>query len=196
MSGYDFVPFECREKNVKVKGILNPMVQEPSTYSLVFCKQRAADPSVSNFSDIDFSEAFEIGWADSFFKNVLGDSFICGQAYLVVTGTNENSERHKYDVELRHLPQYQDFEYFTSEQFLSDGTSTFLYDAFERIASKVSCAMTYDKNIGKPNDGDRIRYTFGNFVVLTEYSDDFAPNSERWLKIRTTVLLPLRMEKL
>lgn len=68
-------------------------------------------------------------------------------------------------------------------------------DAMNKCVLNVCLARTYNKKVGAPNNGDDIEYIVGNFVVLTEYDGYFVPSDKSYLRERTTVLLPLKMDK-
>lgn len=154
--------------------------------SLEFCKKRALDPNVSSYADRDWSKAKEYG-----IENLL-DELLSGHREYKLTGRDEFGEPISYNVKIEIDPD-ADFDYFSSDSFLCDGTMIFLAESLEKMIKKIVSVMTYNKNLGKPTNGCTVNYTIGNAVILSEFDGDWIPKSKPWLRERTTVLLPLKM---
>lgn len=152
--------------------------------SLTFCKSIAADESRSTFSDRDWGCAKELTDTESLF-----DKYLHGARQLCCKG-DVNGEKISLNVSLT-FDDNSDFEYFTSESFIHDGTLLFIVNSIERCIQKVCSVQTYDKRIGKPEDGDCIKYTIGNFVILNE--NKIGLSKLPWMNTKTTVTLPLKM---
>lgn len=87
-----------------------------------------------------------------------------------------------------------EFDYFTSESIIHDGTLAFITEAMNRCAQRVCRCETYYKD-SQPASRDNIEYTVGNFVILNEYDGDFVQSDKPWMRERTTVLLPIKMAR-
>ena len=157
--------------------------------SLSFCKLKAQDISRSCFTDRPWDNAVELTETKRLF-----DKFLLGVRNLCVDGDTDGNHRERFNVRISFNCD-ADFDYFTSESVVHDGTLLFAHEAIERCIAKVCCAQTYYLPAGKPEDGDTINYTVGNFVILNEYDGDFIPAEKPWMRERTTVLLPIKMTK-
>lgn len=155
--------------------------------SLEFCRTVASDVSRSSFADRDWSKAVETE-AESIF-----DEFLYGVRRFSVDGANDMGDEIKLNVKLS-FENDADFEYFTSSSCIHDGTLLFIKEMIDECVRKVCGVRTYNKNIGEPKSGATVRYIVGNFVVLNEYDGDFVSHEKPWIRERTTVLLPLKME--
>ena len=89
------------------------------------------------------------------------------------------------------------FDYYICDSCVCDGTLYFTTDIMRKIVFNVLTVQTYDKRLEEQlfkKDFDEIRWTIGNFAVLSEHGNEFAPEEKPWMKERVTVLLPLKME--
>lgn len=157
--------------------------------SLYFCKAAAQDPSRSSYADRPWDEAVELVDTEKIFDEVLHKS-----RKFHVKGKSAGGTKLSFDVNFL-FDCDADFDYFTSESVVHDGTLIFINEAIERCVDRVCLSQTYNRTIGKPKNGDSIKYVIGNFVVLTEYDGDFVPTDKPWMRERTTVLLPIKMMK-
>lgn len=162
--------------------------------SLEFCKKRASNPDVSTYSDRDWNNIS--GTSKIFENNItqLLDMSLKGLKEYEVTGHLKGKEVF-YNVKLTIDPD-SDFDYFTSDSFLSDGTLLFLLESMNKLLRKVLCLNSINKQLGEPSSGCTVNLTIGNFVILNEYDGDWVsklPENKKFMRERTTVLLPLRM---
>ena len=158
--------------------------------SLDFCVSTASDPERSSFYDRKWDDAKELA------SEYIFDAYIDKEHNLTMTGTNSNGEDIRVNVTLVFNPD-ADFQYFTSESCLHDGTLLHSVSLLEKCVSKVCCIGTFYKPLGEPHDGMTVNIEVGNFVVLNEYDEYgnlFAPEDKKWMRERTTVLLPLHMD--
>lgn len=156
--------------------------------SLEFCKKRASDPNCSSYSDRDWSKAFE-----SESNHLVSSIFTNGEREYNLTASLDNGVRIHYHINFEVDPDGK-FDYFISDSFLSDGTLLFLDESLNKLLCKVFSLRTYNKELGYPPNGCTVNLTVGNFVILNEYDGDWEiPEEKKWLRERTTVLLPLRM---
>lgn len=157
--------------------------------SLTWCRQRAKNPLTSGYADRNWDDAVELSAEEMFDR--LGCNgkrhFECG--YKADDGS---SVTYSVDIE---FDQNADFEYFTSASCAHDGTALFDIDLLADRISAVCSGSTFNKDVGEPINGDKIHYIVGNFVTLTEYDGDWIPEDKKWMRTRTTILLPLKMYK-
>lgn len=90
------------------------------------------------------------------------------------------------------------FEYFTMERCVCDGTLAFMADMMKDCFNKVVGLQTC--NVTKiPSDFQEgpfkyeVSYTVGNFVCCEEFGD-FATEEKPWMKSRFTVMLPIKFD--
>lgn len=157
--------------------------------SLEFCKRIAQNPARSTYSDREWSNAIEKLDTKLLFDEILnGDYKYRCTSYV-------DHDRLEFDIEIEFNTD-ADFDYFTSETIIHDGSLCFAIELMNRCVHNVVCGRTYNKNIGEPERGNHIKYTVGNFVFLNEYDGDWVPSDKPWMRERVTVLLPLKYEKL
>lgn len=155
--------------------------------SLTWCKQRAEN--FSGYIDRKWGNAEELS-AEELFDRLGANGlrhFDCGY-----TADDGSSVRYSVDIE---FDQNADFEYFTSASSVHDGTVAFVAELLNDRIIAVCCGSTFRKDVGGPRGGDKIHYVVGNFVMLTEHDGDWVPTDKKWMRTRTTILLPLKMYK-
>lgn len=158
--------------------------------SLEFCKARASDPSVSTFADRNWNNAEEVNSKGFFDEYCLGG---IREYELNLELTDGSKILLTIDLEFN---EDADYDYFTSSCRAYDGTLIPVKDAMMECVTQVIGGSSYNKDVGKPQPGDKIKYIIGNFVVLNEFDETaFATKEKPWLCERTTVLLPLKMMK-
>ena len=93
-----------------------------------------------------------------------------------------------------------DFNYFTMNRSIKDGTFLFIQTSIKDVLNKVMSATTFNKKIINelPYDKDffnchHIKYTVGNIFCL-EYNEEFATKEKPYLTSRYTALLPIEIE--
>ena len=155
--------------------------------SLEFCRTRASNPNISCYADRDWSEARELD-----ISNTL-DTMLGTKRQYVLTGKIDDETDVKYNIFVTVDPN-ADFYYFISDSYLSDGTMLFFGESLQRLLSKVLLLQTYNKNLGIPINGCNIHWTIGNYVYLNEFDGDWVPEDKKWMSMRTTVLLPLKVQ--
>ena len=155
--------------------------------SLEFCRTRASNPNISCYADRDWSEARELD-----ISNTL-DTMLGTKRQYVLTGKIDDETDEKYNIFVTVDPN-ADFYYFISDSYLSDGTMLFFGESLQRLLSKVLLLQTYNKNLGIPINGCNIHWTIGNYVYLNEFDGDWVPEDKKWMSMRTTVLLPLKVQ--
>lgn len=154
--------------------------------SFDFCKTVI---SRSGYADRSWDNAREDCETEAIF-----DNYLRGVRCFSLDGTVDNVADVRFDVSVS-FDSNADFDYFTSESCIHDGTLLFIREAMDKCVRKVCLAQSYYIPIGAPHSGDRIQYTVGNFVVLTEHDGDFVPVDKPWMRERSTILLPIKMRK-
>jgi len=152
--------------------------------SFDWCVKRASDPANSSFSDRDWSSAVEIP-SESFYNKMMNERY-----NYTITGHNDIGKEVIYKINVELNPETE-FDYFTYEACLHDGTLLFIGELLEKCLKKVIFLNTYNKKYGPPPNGCQVNIKIGNFIALSEYNKEFAPDEKPWLVERTTVLLPL-----
>lgn len=156
--------------------------------SLEFCQTIALNPSRSSYSDRNWKQAVEYPETEAIF-----DKYLHGIRNFMLEGKDDETEI-SIDVDFV-FDNNADFDYFTSDSCVHDGTLVFIKKLMDRCAQKICNVETYYKPLGEPQNGDSLKYTIGNFIILNEYDGNFALSDKPWLRQRTTVLLPIKMEK-
>lgn len=156
--------------------------------SLDFCIQAALDPTRSSYSDRDWGKAIELQST-----RIMIDEMLEGIRKYVLEYDDDGSKG-VINIELV-LNADADFQYFTSESFVSDGSLAFITDASEKLISRVLGGRSYYAGLKEPEYGDTIEFTIGNLILLTEHGD-FGTEEKPWLRERNTVLLPVAMRYL
>ena len=164
--------------------------------SLDFVKQRIATGECNGMENNEYDTMFECNLLENI-ENTYGSFLWKGDICNYVLDTLEGST----EITIKYDPD-ADFEYFTMERCINDGTLYFFEDLFFKVINKlygVQDNRTY--NIKKaPSDfltnpfNYDIKYTVGNFVCSTENFCDFSIGSEPWMRSRFTVMLPIKME--
>lgn len=162
--------------------------------SLDFCVAMASDKTRSSFHDRDWANAAEFDSRPMFAPTYDGEikfdfSGVRTNGFGIDIPINVAVEiSHNSDAE---------FQYFTSESAVHDGTLIHIFSLMELCVNKVLGLRTYYSPLGEPCNGTTVKIEVGNFVILNEYDEDgtvFAPAHKNWMRDRTTVLLPLRYE--
>lgn len=156
------------------------------SYSLEFCKQRASNPNTSSYSDRDWNGAVEHN------ITTLLDNILHGARKYKLTGHLDDGSKVSYDVNIMINPD-GDFDYFTSDSFISDGTFLFWAECVDGLLRKVLSLETYNKELGAPSNGCTVNWVIGNVVSCAEYDGDWIPDDKKWMRERVTMLLPLKI---
>ena len=91
-----------------------------------------------------------------------------------------------------------DFEYFTMERCVCDGTLAFMDELATVCFNKILGAQTVNAE-KMPNDfmddpfKYEMHYTIGDFVCCEEFGD-FGTEEKPWMKSRFTVMLPIKFD--
>lgn len=86
-----------------------------------------------------------------------------------------------------------DFDYFTYESSLNDGTLLFCLESISNNLNKILRASTYKNGCKSPIESKHIKYTIGNTIVVNECGD-FGTEEKPWLHQRTTVITPIKYD--
>ena len=151
--------------------------------SLDFCKTTAIERS--GLKDRDWSNPSEIDSKGYF------DVTLKGMRQYTISSEDGSIS---YNVNISFDPD-GDFQYFTTEVAATDGTLIFVYQLMNNCINKVIAGQTYYGPSGPYGDKDTISYTVGNFIIISEVDDKFAPKDKPWCTNRVTVMLPLKYQK-
>ena len=143
------------------------------SYSYSFCLNRASDIKVSNYSNLDWKQAKEFSY-ESLYVTRIPDG---------IYTYDDITFNFKYNTDAN-------FQYFTSMQFIHDGTLLFISLGVQELINSIYNGATYNKLIGEPQKNKICSYIYGNPVILNEYGD-FGTEDKPWLCERTTVIIPI-----
>lgn len=170
--------------------------------SVEFVKKRIkngfADVLLQNdakFFELKFDEYISSNTTEEFGKN-----FVNGKCNLILKSkANVNGEEITGDLVINIChDENSDFEYFTMEQCVCDGTLIFMSELVERVFLKVlHCQTVNSEKVPSNFKNDpfnyEICYTVGNFVICDEYGN-FGTEEKPWMKSRFTVMLPIKFD--
>lgn len=175
--------------------------QELSGKSLEFVKKRIASGECGDMKNNDYSFMYEVNFNTIFDIAAKRNSEI---------KTSENTWEHNFtalyddgqEKEMKVIIEYNpdmQFEYFTMEQCICDGTSYFYFELCEKVLGKLLIGKTYYKPKFPDNYEDEmekyiIKYTVGDFVFADEFGEEFAAETEPWMYSRFSVMLPIRCD--
>lgn len=161
-----------------------------------WAKARASNPQLGqSLAESDCSKAIEVS------KSMTINTFISVSRTLAIANNPFNQYQlangsAKYSINLLHNED-ADFQYLASSCCRHDGSLQFKEELIYRVAAKVlelqTCYLPYAEQLAKSGI-HTIHWTIGNFVLLDEYDDQYAPDGKPWMKSRSTVVLPLKME--
>lgn len=100
-------------------------------------------------------------------------------------------EPHSDKVKIVYSPD-DEYQYFIGRSDISDGTSLFFHNLVTDVVSGLKDGTSYYLPDGYRNYNKT--YYIGDLIVLEEVDDRFAPPEKPWLKQRTTMCLPVRVE--
>ena len=110
-------------------------------------------------------------------KNLYG---ITGEANIII----------KYDPNA-------EFDYFTSDICVHDGSLIFLQEAIANIFNKIIKFETHYAGDVPDEWGKYLwdydyEYTIGDFVIVNKFGDEYATGDKSWLKNKQIVTLPIK----
>ena len=117
---------------------------------------------------------------------------------MSLVGTDDNGKGFKILTSINYNPD-ADFEYFTMQRCVCDGTLIFYSDLVEDILLSLTGGETYNKEkepddfINNQYEYDRV-YEIGDLVLGDEFSSKFATKEKPWMQSRFTVFLPIKMD--
>ena len=117
---------------------------------------------------------------------------------MSLVGTDDNGKSFKILTSINYNPD-ADFEYFTMQRCVCDGTLIFYSDLVEDILLSLTGGETYNKEkepydfINHQYEYDRI-YEIGDLVLGDEFSSKFGTKEKPWMQSRFTVFLPIKMD--
>lgn len=160
--------------------------------SLEFIKNRIKSDNVYGFENTHFESLTEHDSKDVF-KNF--NMFTDDQPESKLIYILKSDDKSYLAINIIHNPD-ADFEYFTMESCYCDGTLIFIQDLMKKCVEKIIRLQTCNKEKRIPSDlsGHKITYTVGDFVVGTEYGEQFATKEKPWMTEKFTVMLPIKFD--
>lgn len=153
--------------------------------SFDWCINRVKDPVFSGLSDRQWENAVEEDVTRYIQSEFLENNWM-------LTGTTDTGEHISLKADLKVNPD-QEYDYYIFDSTIHDGTLLCIIDTCMKVVSRILSVSTYNKILGKPQNGDFVHYQIGNLVILSEYDGDWVPKDKPWCMERTTVLLPVRV---
>ena len=163
--------------------------------SLEFIKERILSGGTNGMENNKYNKLteeqtpFEI--LEESLKLAITGSILCSQTFeynILNKGT--------FKVKIIYNPNAE-YDYFTMQRCLSDGTYAHLYELMEICVENIINLKTYFNNVTLPKDlsGHTLIYTIGNFVLTSETDKEkFKTEDKPWLDCRFTAMLPIKFE--
>ena len=163
--------------------------------SLEFIKERIQSGGTNGMENNKYNKLteeqtpFEI--LEESLKLAITGSILCSQTFeynILNKGT--------FKVKIIYNPNAE-YDYFTMQCCLSDGTYAHLYELMEICVENIINLKTYFKNVTLPKglSGHTLIYTIGNFVLTSETDKEkFKTEDKPWLDCRFTAMLPIKFE--
>lgn len=149
--------------------------------SLEFCKNIALDPNRSSYWQLKPERFYESSTID-FLKYFTKGNFQLGERYQI----NGCDVIVNYDADT-------DFDYFTSDSCVCDGSMIFIIELMAKCLNKVINLRTYYSLLGPPLNGTTVNITIGNFVVANYIDRKYATEEKPWRMDKEVVMLPIKM---
>lgn len=163
--------------------------------SLEFIKERIISGGTNGMENNKYNKLteeqtpFEI--LEESLKLAITGSILCSQTFeynILNKGT--------FKVKIIYNPNAE-YDYFTMQRCLSDGTYAHLYELMEICVENIINLKTYFNNVTFPKDlsWHTLIYTIGNFVLTSETDKEkFKTEDKPWLDCRFTAMLPIKFE--
>ncbi len=89
-----------------------------------------------------------------------------------------------------------DFEYFTMQRCICDGTFVFFQGLMAECLNKMIHLKTCNVNKTIPKDlsAYSIIYTVGDYVLAEEFGKEFSTEDKPWMRCRFTAMLPIKFD--
>lgn len=167
--------------------------------SLNFVKQRISSGLCNNMDIKDFEKIYVCSFKEALKvgSKEIQDAFKDNETIITI----ENGANKK-QVSINYSPE-SEFEYFTMESCVCDGTLMFIDELILKILYKLIRSETYNKETAPVDYLEDIwrydiQYTIGDYVINNEYGD-FGTKEKPWMHSRFTAMLPIKckiMERL
>lgn len=165
--------------------------------SLEYIKQTIASGR-TGLTNVDWEDLSETSFKDAFKQMYQHDFPECNR---IETRTSKDGgdliAEFIYDPDV-------DYNYFSMERSTHDGTFLFIGETITKLLHKVFMCGTYNKEVmdGIPSPMEdenffkmhHLKYTVGDIVLGTEFDGDFVPEDKKWMRERTTAMLPIKFE--
>ena len=149
--------------------------------SLEFCKKTALNPERSSYYELNPEKFHEFNTID-FLKYHAKGNFQLDKQYQL----GDYNIIVNYDADTN-------FDYFTSDSCICDGTIWFVIELMAKCLNKVINLQTYYSSLGTPPIGATVNITIGNFVIANDINRKYATEEKPYLTDKEVVMLPIKM---
>lgn len=165
--------------------------------SLEFVKSRIESGECNGMENNNYLSLTETSILDYLCGYLEFPQFENNKLTLSLDGTDANGNKFNTEIELTYNPEAK-FDYFAMGQCVCDGTQIFFNDVMYDVISKVVGCATANAAIipvDLPSNPMSYNYfyTIGDFVLGTEFGDEFSTTEKPWLNARLTAMLPITM---
>ena len=167
------------------------------SYSLTYCQKIIADPTKFKLCNNNYDKIVEKSTED----------FLTYVDLITPKQINLNELRFGFDlsrilnlppqeitVSFKHDPN-ADFQHFTYSSCVSDGSGVFKESTIKDLLYYVlNFKRIYPEVCAEFKDKDVVHVILGNLVAIHEYDESLATEERPFLRNKTTVLLPFRVD--
>lgn len=171
-----------------------------NNHSLNFVKDRIASGLCNGMENNQYESMQEVNLMDvlNYYKHniTFDDKNVCKR--IILNATTDANLKGDIEIQVKYDPEAE-FEYFTMETCICDGTLFFFYELMATVLNKVFEFNTYNKE-KIPNDYAsnpfiyKLKYIIGNPVIAVEHNAKFATEDKPWMLDRFSVMLPIKMD--
>ena len=133
---------------------------------------------------------------ENYKHNIIFDNKnVCNR--IILNATTNTNLKGDIEIQVKYDPDAE-FEYFTMERCICDGTLFFFYKLVATVLNNVFTCATYNK-AKLPSDYDsnpfayKLKYIIGNPVIAIEHGKEFATEEKPWMLDRFSAMLPIKM---
>ena len=170
-----------------------------SNRSLKFVQGRIASGLCNGMENNQYESMQEINLMDvlNYYEhNITFDGNVCKR--IILSATTDANLKGDIEIQVKYDPEAE-FEYFTMETCICDGTFFFFYELMATVLNKVFGFGTYNKEkVPKDYNNNpfvyKLEYIIGNPIIAVEHNTKFATEDKPWLLDRFSVMLPIKMD--
>ena len=170
-----------------------------NNHSLKFVQKRIASGLCNGMENNQYESMQELPLFDvlnNYKHNIIFDNKnVCNR--IILNATTNTNLKGNIEIQVKYDPDAE-FEYFTMERCICDGTLFFFYELVATALNNVFTFVTYNK-AKLPSDYDnnpfayKLKYIIGNPVIAIEHGKEFATEEKPWMLDRFSVMLPIKM---